>query len=170
MQALDHDEVSAFVDAPPERVYALVADVTRMPELSPELVRCEWLDGATGPVVGARFEATNQLPGGRPWKNRPVVTAANPGREFAFSRTERLAGTIVWRYRFEPEARKGLHTVTRVTESYEVICPVSRLGWFVIERLFGGRDRRGALRAGMTETLERLGQMASATVATDGRD
>ncbi|MDP1819019.1 MAG: SRPBCC family protein [Acidimicrobiales bacterium] len=165
MQALDHDEVSAFVDAPPERVYALVADVTRMPELSPELVRCKWLDGVTGPVVGARFEATNKVPGGRPWKNRPVVTAADPGREFAFSRAERLAGTIVWRYRFEPEG-----TGTRVTESYEVIRPVSRLGWFVIERLFGGRDRRGALRAGMTETLERLRHVASSTVQTDGRD
>jgi hypothetical protein len=38
--------------------------------------------------------------------------------------------------------------------------PVSRIGWFVIERLFGGRDRRSDLRHGMEETLERLRQVA----------
>ena len=45
---------------------------------------------------------------------------------------------------------------TRVVESYEVERPVSRIGWFVIERIFGDRDRRGALNAGMRTTLERL--------------
>ena len=35
-----------------ETVYELVADVTRMPEFSPEIRRCSWLDGATGPAVG----------------------------------------------------------------------------------------------------------------------
>ena len=34
MQTLDHDQVSVHIDAPPEAVYALVADVTRMSELS----------------------------------------------------------------------------------------------------------------------------------------
>ena len=49
---------------PPEEVYDLVADVTRMSEFSPEVVSCRWLDGATGPAVGARFEAVNvQRPG-----------------------------------------------------------------------------------------------------------
>ena len=50
-----------------------------------------------------------------PWHNTPIVMAAEPGREFAFARTERFAGTLVWRYRFEPEG-----TGTRVTESYEI--------------------------------------------------
>ena len=151
MQTLDRDELTTFIDAPPEAVYALVADVTRMPEFSPEVVQCKWLAGSTGPAVGARFEATNARSGGRSWKNRPVVVAADPGREFAFSRTEKFSGTVVWRYRFEPEG-----TGTRVTESYEVTRPVSRFGWFVIERVFGGRDRRGDLRRGMQQTLERL--------------
>ena len=52
MQTLDRDEVSTVVPAPPEQVYALVADVTRTPEFSPEVVSCRWLDGATGPAVG----------------------------------------------------------------------------------------------------------------------
>jgi Polyketide cyclase / dehydrase and lipid transport len=151
MQTLDRDEVSTVVAAPPEHVYALVADVTRTPEFSPEVVRCSWLDGATGAAVGARFEAVNAIAAGKTWKNRPVVTVADPGREFAFARTEPFAGTIVWRYRFEP-VEQG----TRVVESYEVERPVSRLGWFVIEKIFRGGDRREALRAGMRTTLERL--------------
>ncbi len=161
MQTLDRDEVSAVVGAPPAEVYALVADVTRMPEFSPEVVSCRWLDGADGPAVGARFEAVNAAAAGKTWKNRPVVTVAEPGREFAFTRTEPLAGTIAWRYRLEP-----VEGGTRVTESYEVQRPVSRLGWLVIERVFRGGNRREALRAGMRTTLEQL--RAAVEVPRDG--
>jgi Polyketide cyclase / dehydrase and lipid transport len=157
MQTLDRDEVSATVAAAPEVVYALVADVTRMPEFSPEVVRCRWLDGATGPAVGARFESVNASSGGRTWKNRPVITAVDPGREIAWARTEPLAGTVAWRYRFEPTDGG-----TRVVESYEVERPITRLGWFVIESVFQGRNRRAALRAGMLATLERLQAVAEA--------
>ncbi|MBW3609051.1 MAG: hypothetical protein KY463_11975, partial [Actinobacteria bacterium] len=34
----------------------LVADVTRTRDFSPEVVSARWLDGATGPAVGARFD------------------------------------------------------------------------------------------------------------------
>jgi hypothetical protein len=151
VQTLDRDEVSAVIAAAPEEVYDLVADVTRTPELSPEVTSCRWLDGATGAAVGARFEAVNTGAAGRSWRNRPVVTAADPGREFAFSRTEALAGTVVWRYRFDP-----VDGGTRVTESYEVVRPISRLGWFAIERIFRGGNRREVLREGMRQTLERI--------------
>ncbi|TFV87368.1 SRPBCC family protein [Blastococcus sp. CT_GayMR16] len=160
MQTLDRDEVSTVVAAPPEDVYALVADVTRTPEFSPEVVSCRWIGGATGPAVGARFEAVNQNESGRTWKNSPVVTVAEPGREFAFARTEPFAGTIAWHYRFEP-ADGG----TRVVEGYEVERPISRIGWFVIERIFRGGNRREALHTGMRSTLERLRVTAETRVA-----
>jgi hypothetical protein len=155
MQTLDHDQVSLHVDAPPEAVYQLVADVTRTPEFSPEILRCTWLDDATGPTVGAKFEAVNKVTRGPSWKNRPVVTAALPGREFAFSRTEKFSGTLVWRYQLEPEG-----SGTRLTESYEVTRPISRLGWFIIDRLFGCHDRRTELRAGMDRTVRRIRETA----------
>lgn len=69
------------------------------------------------------------------------MTTAGPGREFAFSRTEPFAGTVVWHYQFEPEGNG-----TQVTESYEVTRPVTRVGWFVIEKVFGCPDRRTAPR------------------------
>jgi hypothetical protein len=155
MQTLDHDQMTLHIDASPEVVYRLVADVTRTPEFSPEVQRCTWLDGASGPAVGARFEAVNKAGRGPAWKNRPVVIAARPGREFAFSRTERFAGTLVWRYQLEPDGQG-----TRVTESYQVTEPISSWGWFVIGSLYGLRDRRGDLRNGMEQTLQRIRETA----------
>lgn len=155
MQTLDHDRVSVHIGAPPDVAYDLVADVTRTPEFSPEIARCTWLDGAAGPAAGARFEAVNKASRGPAWKNRPVVTAAQPGREFAFSRTEKLSGTLVWRYRLEPDGAG-----TRLTESYEVTRPVSRLGWFIIGRLYGCHNRRAELRAGMDQTVQRIRETA----------
>jgi hypothetical protein len=105
VQSLDRDEVTTHVEAPPDGVYALVADVTRTPEFSPEVLRCSWLDGATSAAAGARFEAVNRARRGPAWKNRPVVLVAEPGREFAFSRTEKLSGTVVWRYRLARDGR-----------------------------------------------------------------
>jgi hypothetical protein len=152
MQTLDRDSAEIVIDAAPEQVYDLVADVTRTPEFSPEVVAVRWLDGATEPAVGARFEAVNRsTTSGRRWRNRPVVVAADRGREFAFRRTEPFSGTVVWRYRFAP-----VDGGTRVVESYEFERPVSRVGWFVIEKLFKDVDRRGALQRGMRATLERL--------------
>jgi len=155
MQTLDHDSAEIVVAAPAEVLYDLVADVPRTPDFSPEVVSVRWLDGATGPAVGARFESVNASRSGRRWRNRPVVRVADHGREFTFERTEPFAGSIVWRYRFEP-----IDGGTRIVESYEVERPVSRLGWFVIEKVFRGGDRREALRAGMQTTLERLREAA----------
>ena len=163
MQTLDHDQVVLEIDALPEKVYDLVADVTRTPEFSPEVRRCTWLDGATGPAVGARFEVVNKAGRGPAWKNRPLVIVADRGREFAFSRTEKAAGTLVWRYRFEP-----VGDGTRVTESYEVTEPITRLGWFIIGGLYGLKDRRADLRSGMQLTLEQLRRTAEQTVQLPG--
>ncbi|HVC70482.1 MAG TPA: SRPBCC family protein [Acidimicrobiales bacterium] len=162
MQSLDHDTVTAHIAAPPEVVYELVADVTRMPEFSPEILRCRWLDGATGPAVGARFAARNKVPRRPPWTNKPVVTLVDPGRAFVVSRTEILAGTVEWSYRFE--AQDG---GTKVTESYLVTRPLSRFGWFLIGTLFGRKDRRSDLRAGMQQTLERMREVAERPTRTN---
>jgi hypothetical protein len=146
---LTRDEVSIWIDASPGAVYDLVADVTRTPEWSPEILACEWVDGAEGPAVGARFKARNKV-SWMTWSNKPVVEVAAPGREFAFSRRERTGGEVLWRYRFEPSG-----TGTTVTESYEVTRPIPRLsyvGWWI----GGARDRVGALRQGMETTLHRL--------------
>lgn len=158
IQTLDHDSVSLQIQAPPEAIYDIVADVTRTPELSPEIVECTWLDGATGPVVGARFKARNKMPNRPTFSNKPVVTTADRGKVFSFARTEPFGGTVEWTYRFESQ---GANTV--VTESYDVTKPVSRVGWFIIGGLFGRKDRQKDLRSGMEQTLARLRSIAEQT-------
>jgi uncharacterized protein YndB with AHSA1/START domain len=156
-QDIDHDSVQAHIAAPAEQVYELVADVTRMPEFSPEILDCHWVDGADGPAVGARFRARNKVPGRPSWTNKPVVTDMVPGRSFAFARTEKFAGTVEWTYRFEPDADGA---GTTVTESYTVTRPLSAVGWFIIGTLFGRKDRRTDMRSGMEQTLERMRAVA----------
>jgi hypothetical protein len=108
-------EHSIEVDAAPAEVWAVVADVTRTPEWSPVCHRAEWIDGAGGPVVGARFRGHNKLNGAR-WSRDCQVTAAEPGSLFAFSTTFKGQESTRWRYRLEPSG-----SGTRVTEGYEVV-------------------------------------------------
>jgi uncharacterized protein YndB with AHSA1/START domain len=66
---------SVQIAAPPELIYDLIADVTRMGEWSPECYRCECLDGATTADVGARFRGYNRL-GRYLWATTALVTTA----------------------------------------------------------------------------------------------
>ena len=59
MRRATSGQVSIHIDAPPEHVYDLVTDVTRMGEWSPETHRCRWVEG-DGPAVGARFKGDNR--------------------------------------------------------------------------------------------------------------
>jgi uncharacterized protein YndB with AHSA1/START domain len=86
MGAMTGVSVTQAIAADPAAVYRLVSDVTRMGQWSPETTSCRWLDGATGPAVGARFSGTNRH-GFRRWSTTCTVTAANPGERFAFSVT-----------------------------------------------------------------------------------
>ena len=150
-QQLTSDNASRYIEASPAVLYALVSDVTRTPEYSPEVVKCTWIKGATGPAVGARFKAINHAGRVPDWPNKPIVTVAEPGRVFTFERSEVGGGTIEWRYVFEPQG-----TGTLVTESYTVLKKVNMLGWFIIDTLAGLKDRRSDLQSGMTTSLERI--------------
>src|SRR5688500_3788588 len=108
-------EASVYVDAPPEKVYEVVTDVTRMGEWSPECRHCEWLDGATGPTVGARFKGSNKN-GIFRWSTKPEVVVADEGREFAFATSLGGKDGTKWSYRFEPEGGG-----TKVIESFELL-------------------------------------------------
>jgi hypothetical protein len=149
-QTFDHDEVRLVMAAEPSAVFDVIADVTRMPELSPEIVKCSWAGGATGPAVGAKFWARNKFTRGPATFNRPVITALEPGRKISWSRTEPFGGTVEWTYEFLPHAGG-----TEVVESYRALKPVSRFGWVIIGT-FASKDRKAQQRAGMEETLQRL--------------
>jgi hypothetical protein len=97
MSELSYRE-SILVACPPDRLYDLVSDVTRMGEWSPICQACWWDDDGGGPRAGAWFTGRNQTPE-RTWETRSQVVVADPGREFAF---EVNNGWVRWGYTFTP--------------------------------------------------------------------
>ena len=106
---------SASIDvaAAPEVVWDLIADVTRMGEWSPECVRAEWADGASGPLVGAHFHGYNRA-GTFEWDAPCIVTESEPGRVFAFAVPRDSPTTNVWRFELVPSGAG-----TTLTESFD---------------------------------------------------
>jgi uncharacterized protein YndB with AHSA1/START domain len=146
------DEASLRIDAPPEHVYAIVTDVAQMGRLSPECTGGRWLDGATGPAVGARFKGSNKRGVAR-WSTTNRVVEADPGRAFSFETQQ--SGTR-WTYRMEPD---GDGTV--VTESRAAFKDRPLLAKVFSTLLLGGvEDHDDEMRDGMRQTLERLKAVA----------
>jgi hypothetical protein len=157
---LTTDSHQIVIDATPEHLYELVADMPRMGEWSPECERVEWT-GGDGANAGATFVGHNR---GGPfklmrWSRHGRVLAAEPGREFAFVTEEGGRDSTVWRYRFE--RHEG---ATRATESYEVRWIPA---WARILDVPTNRHRE--LRAAMRHTLERLKAAAESADAPGGR-
>jgi uncharacterized protein YndB with AHSA1/START domain len=148
--------VTKEMAASPERVYALVADLPRMGEWSPENRGGEWLDAAAGVRPGTRFRGRNRN-GRRAWKSLVTVVDADPGRRFAFRSSIGPVRISDWSYTFE-----ALPTGCRVTESWTDLRP----GWFrPIARIATGvKDRPPHNRRGMEQTLARL----AVSAASDG--
>jgi uncharacterized protein YndB with AHSA1/START domain len=106
MSDLPSLEVSITVAAPPERVWPLVSDVTRISEWGGECVGAWWEDGADGPKVGARFRG-QQVRKGRTWETSSVVTEAEPGVSFAWAVEDLANAAATWRYELTPDGSGG---------------------------------------------------------------
>jgi len=143
-----HDSVTVSMAAPPERVWDLISDVTRIGSYSPETFEARWIDGATGPAVGARFRGHVKRNGRGPvYWTTCTVTACVPGKEFAFGVGAAQKPLNVWRYELEADGEG-----TKVTESFTLApTPLLRLYWALL-----GWARGPTNRNGMRTTLERI--------------
>src|SRR5881398_1972102 len=93
------NSVTVHMAASPDKVWALVSDVTRIGEFSPETFEAEWLDGATGPAIGARFRGHVKRNGRGPtYWTTCKVTACEPGKVFEFAVEQRGKAVNTWRY------------------------------------------------------------------------
>ncbi|MGB7050815.1 MAG: SRPBCC family protein [Acidimicrobiales bacterium] len=141
--------VTVHMDAPVDKVWGLVSDVTRVGEFSPETFEAEWLDGATAPATGVRFRGHVRRNGRGPvYWTTCTITDCEPDQEFGFA-VGGLGSKAVntWRYRLAP-AGGG----TDVTESFELADnPAIRLYWAI-----AGRARGRTNENGMRTTLERM--------------
>src|SRR4051795_10927714 len=112
-----HDAVTVHMDAPPETVWALVSDVTQIGRFSPETFEAKWVDGATGPAVGARFRGHVKRNGiGPVYWTSCSVTECEPGRGFAVGVRAPGQALNPWSYRLEPAPGGG----PDVTESFRL--------------------------------------------------
>jgi uncharacterized protein YndB with AHSA1/START domain len=153
-------ELSATITvaAPPAQVWALVTDVARMGEWSPQVVRTVVLGG---PVrEGTRFLNLNHQ-GRKHWPTSAKVVRFQPHRDFAFRITE---NRTVWSFRLEPTVDGGT-VVTHRRETPEGISMVSRV---LTKLALGGQEPFVAeLRDGMARTLDRIrAELEGSTPAT----
>ena len=145
--------VTREIPAPPQRLWELVSDMTRMGEWSPEATGGKWLKGATGPAAGARFRGTNKA-GWQRWSTTCTVTECVPGERFAFAVTAGPAKVATWSYDIEPTP-----SGSRVTESWTD--ERSSLFAGVTKRVTGVEDRAEHNRRNMQRTLESLERAAT---------
>jgi uncharacterized protein YndB with AHSA1/START domain len=145
-----HDSVTVHMSASPQAVWELVSDITNTGKFSPETFEAEWIDGSTGPAVGARFRGHVKRNGKGPtYWTKCTVTESEPGKVFAFGVDGRPGGQPVntWRYEFQASGDGA-----DVTESFTLsnMLPL-RLYWMVMGRLRGRTNVNG-----MRTTLERI--------------
>lgn len=141
-------EVTVRMAASPEKVWALVSDVTRIGEFSPETFEARWSRGSTGPEVGAYFKGHVKRNGVGPTYWTPCqVTRCVPGEVFEFRVGTEEVAVNNWGYRIEPDGDGSL-----VTEYFRLEPKAYlRLYWLVLGRLRGRTNERG-----MRTTLERM--------------
>jgi uncharacterized membrane protein len=95
-------EVRVWIDAPPARVWELVSDIELMPSLSSELQSVEWLDGANGPVAGARFTGRSKHEALGEWETTSGVVEFEPERVFGWTVGDPADPAALWRFQLEP--------------------------------------------------------------------
>lgn len=145
--------VSRRMAASPQKVWALISDVTRMGEWSPESTGGKWLGNPKGPEVGARFVGQNRN-GKRRWATLCQVTDCVPGSRFGFHVGVGPLKIATWAYDIETTTDGGcIVTESTVNLENKVIAKFGDL-------LTNVKDRAEHNRAGMEVTLSRLAEAA----------
>jgi Polyketide cyclase / dehydrase and lipid transport len=144
--------VNLFIDATPEVIYRVLADVTGTGERSTECRSCSWLPGAEPGTVGARFRGRNRS-GLIRWSRVCEVILANPSEAFAYRTVpERIdpsrKDSTTWQFAL---TRSG--SGTKVEHSYVI----NKLPSAPFKALYGRMlPQHRDMRPQMAETLQSL--------------
>lgn len=136
------------MSATADTIWDLIADVRNTGKFSPEVMEAEWLGGATGPALGARFRGhvkRNEI--GPVYWTTCEVTACEPGREFGFTVLVGDRRVNNWHYRLTPVGDE-----TDVTESFKMTPGIFASVFSVL----GGQLRTRRNVRDMRTTLERI--------------
>lgn len=104
MRLRDHPiiEVSRKLPCSPEEAWRLVTDITLPTRAEGELQRAEWLDGAVGVAVGARFRGYNADPEIGEWFTEPEVAEVEDGRRWVWRVGPAGDPLATWGFEVEP--------------------------------------------------------------------
>ncbi|WP_312855798.1 SRPBCC family protein [Nocardioides stalactiti] len=150
-------EVTMSIAAPPEKVWDLVSDVTRIGEFSPETFEAQWTHGATGPAVGARFKGHVKRNGVGPtyWSPCTVTKCVEPGSDgsgvFEFAVGLDGSAWTNWGYQLTPEGEG-----TRVTEYFRLEPKWFLRGYWMVLGTLRGRTNERGMRTTLTRMKEVL--------------
>jgi len=95
-------QVSTWIDTDPDRVWGLVSDIQLMPTFSDELQSVEWVDGASGPQLGARFVGHNKHDAFGQWSTTSQIVAFDQPHEFAWAVGDPDNPAATWRFQLTP--------------------------------------------------------------------
>jgi hypothetical protein len=140
--------VTLRISASADRIWDVISDVRNTGKFSPEVMEAEWLNGATGPALGARFRGhvkRNEI--GPIYWTTCEVTACEPGREFGFAVLMGDRAVNTWHYQLTPAGAE-----TDVTESFRMPPGAFTTAFSVL----GGQLRRRRNVRDMRKTLERI--------------
>ena len=139
---------SVHIAASPERVWALVSDVRRMPDWSPQVDSTRLREGFDSVGLGAQFTNRNS-DGELVWTTHAEVVRFEPGREIAFRIQENW---VIWSLAITPE-QGGVELVQR----RETPDGISDLSLELTNGFMGGVEAfTTSMSAGMRQTLERI--------------
>jgi uncharacterized protein YndB with AHSA1/START domain len=136
------------IAAPPATVWALVSDVRRMPEWSPQVASTRLRKGFERCEVGTEFTNLNRE-GELEWTTHGEITRFEEDRLIAFRIKENY---VVWSFSLEPTDGGTLLTQRRETPD-----GLSDLSMEWTDTYLGGQAAfTDLMRASMRQTLERL--------------
>lgn len=149
-------EASIDIEAPPERVWALVMAMERYGEWSSENQGGYWRKGPDGVpgtgAVGDQFVGINR-DGDQEWKGLVEIVERQEHRAYAFVTGGAQANYVFWRYRLDP-----VGTGTRLTEQWELrtLSPpmIDNGEAFTQRRVDRARESIGATLAGLKRVAE----------------
>jgi hypothetical protein len=150
-----HEQIE--IAASPAAVWALVADVTRMHEWSPQVTSTRLSDPAAAFGVGSRFTNRN-VHGELTWTTHAEITRYDEGRALAFRVEENY---VTWSFELVPAGEDGGRTVLH--QRRDAPEGISELSRELTDAFMGGQEAfTASQRAGMRETLEGIRAAAEA--------
>jgi hypothetical protein len=96
-------EAAILVAADATAIWPLISDIQLPARFSDEFGGADWLDGADGPVVGARFVGHNAHTAIGQWESTSTISRCEVDRVFEWSVTSLEDPSAVWRYSLEAE-------------------------------------------------------------------